>query len=301
MNMRPYRASDLPSVLAFIGQCLRHDDLRNYHPGDIVHWMSNGQRGADLGEYFRLCERGGELLAFAEVPPAQWASYALIVHPEHRGGDLEEGLLLECQAIVRRRLRDETSDKTALSTNVAVSDTERLACLKRLGYRQEASTTVMGIRSLDTPIAASVLPPGFRMRSVAGEHEAALLAEVHSGAFGSDWTAEAYASVMRTPGFEFERELVVVAPDGRFAAFLVYWLDPISGSGLFEPVGCHPDFQRRGLTRALMVEALRRMAAAGMRVAQVGHNVGSEAAAGLYASVGFEEHFKTFDCSLPLV
>ena len=94
---------------------------------------------------------------------------------------------------------------------------------------------------------------------------------------------------MRSSSFHIERELVVVAPDGRFAAFLVYWIDPISKSGLFEPVGCHPDFQRRGLTTALMYEGLQCMAAQGMTMAIVVHEAPDDnpASAALYRSVGF--------------
>jgi len=80
---------------------------------------------------------------------------------------------------------------------------------------------------------------------------------------------------MQTPGYEVENELVVVAPDGRFAAFTVIWFDPISRSGLFEPVGCHGDFRRQGLSTAIMYEGMKRMKAAGMETASVGCESGA--------------------------
>ena len=58
MKLRPYHASDPSRVLTFMGRRLRHDALKNYHPDDVVHWMSNGQRGADLDEHFWLHEVG---------------------------------------------------------------------------------------------------------------------------------------------------------------------------------------------------------------------------------------------------
>ena len=155
--------------------------------------------------------------------------------------------------------------------NVAITEKNRIACLEKLGYSSQESDTVVDKCSLES-IAESMLPEGFSIRSVTGEHEATLLADVHSSAFGSSWTAESYIKVMQTPGFDSERELVVVSPDGRFASFLVYWLDPISQSGLFEPVGCHKDFQRKGLTKALMLEGMKRMKQAGMKTAMVGHS-----------------------------
>ncbi|MGZ6368161.1 MAG: GNAT family N-acetyltransferase, partial [Ktedonobacteraceae bacterium] len=62
-----------------------------------------------------------------------------------------------------------------------------------------------------------------------------------------------------------------------------------SKSGLFEPVGCHKDFQRLGLTRALMYEGMRRMIAQGMTMAIVLHQPEQEnpASAALYRSAGF--------------
>src|SRR6185369_6347344 len=102
-------------------------------------------------------------------------------------------------------------------------------------------------------------------------------------------TPEEYLRTMRTPGFDPERELVVVAPDGQLVAFLIYWPDPVSKSGLFEPVGCAKEFQRRGLTRALMYEGMRRMVTAGMDYAKVLHVLDADSpTSGLfYKAVGF--------------
>jgi len=156
-------------------------------------------------------------------------------------------------------------------------------------------------RSLDEPIPNGALPDGFSIRSVAGEHEVELVAAVHDSAFRPKWAGGAYLPVMRTPGFDVERELVVVAPDGRFAAYLIYWLDHISRSGLFEPVGCHADFRRRGLTKALMYEGMRRMRARGMHTAIVLHHADNPASTALYASAGFRPAFAITDYRKPVI
>jgi ribosomal protein S18 acetylase RimI-like enzyme len=169
--------------------------------------------------------------------------------------------------------------------------------LEAAGFSPTAAEPYMmnNTRPLSDPIPASVLPDGFTIRAVEGVHEAEALGIVHSGAFGSTWTAETYGAVMRTPGFHPDRELVVVAPDGRLAAFLIYWVDTVSGSGLFEPVGCHKDFQGRGLTKALMYEGMRRMKAHGLHTAVVNNVVENPAAAGLYRSVGFTPYQGIYD------
>ena len=90
---------------------------------------------------------------------------------------------------MRQRLLEAKVEKRTLSVNVAASDHARLMCLLRLGYEVKESSTVVSIRELALPFPAPALPLGFSIRSVAGEHEAGLLAEVHSNAFGSSWTS----------------------------------------------------------------------------------------------------------------
>ncbi len=300
LKIRPYTPTDLPKVLQFIGQCFLGRHFSDYHPGDILHAMSSRYRGQDLDQYFWLFEEQGELLAFAELLKAESANYILITHPSYCENNGESILHIECQKIMRERMKDNPPDKCVLSTNISASDEKALECLTNLGYDLKPANYIQTLRSLDMPIPIPVLPEGFQIRNVSGENEAHLVAEVHKGSFGGNWTSEEYLKVMRTPGFTIEHELVVVAPDGRFAAFLVYWLDPISKSGLFEPVGCHEEFQRRGLTKALMYEAMQRMVNAGMEKAIVIHESDNPASTNLYASVGFLEHFKTLDCEIHL-
>ena len=68
-------------------------------------------------------------------------------------------------------------------------------------------------------------------------------------------------------------------------AFCTAWLDAQNASRLFEPVGTHPDHQRRGLARAVCLDACRALRAAGARTAQVGFT--TQAGFATYSSLGF--------------
>lgn len=59
-------------------------------------------------------------------------------------------------------------------------------------------------------------------------------------------------------------------------------------SVVFEPVGTHPDHQKRGLGKAVMAEGLRRAARLGATLATVGSY--SPAAHALYSAMGFTEY-----------
>ncbi|MCB0037284.1 MAG: GNAT family N-acetyltransferase, partial [Anaerolineales bacterium] len=128
--------------------------------------------------------------------------------------------------------------------------------------------------------------------------DAAALAAVHNGAFNpNNWTPELYRKVMESPGYEAERELVIQAPDGTYVAFTIIWYDHLNRTGLFEPVGTHRDYHRRGFGRALVLYGLQQMAAAGMTFATVAHFGDNEAARGLYQACGFKPWYMINDYS----
>jgi mycothiol synthase len=56
---------------------------------------------------------------------------------------------------------------------------------------------------------------------------------------------------------------------------------------IFEPVGTDPDFQRRGLGKAVLSEGFRRLRALGARVAYVNSADDNPASNALYEAVGF--------------
>ena len=143
------------------------------------------------------------------------------------------------------------------------------------------------------------LPLGFSAQP-AQPGDFAGLAEVHNGAFGSNWTPKQYQQeVMLKPGYRPQDELAITAIDGTFAAFTKTWLDPINKVGLFEPVGVHADFHRKGLGKALMLLGLQHMRDQGMRSALVCHNTDNAASTALYESVGFRTKHKVIDFAKP--
>ena len=94
--------------------------------------------------------------------------------------------------------------------------------------------------------------------------------------------------ILCTPGYAPDLDLVAVAPDGRVAAFAILWLGPaVAGrrEGHFEPVGTRPEFRRRGLARALLLDGMRRLRAAGATHALVETEDVREGANGLYQTV----------------
>ncbi|MRS06001.1 GNAT family N-acetyltransferase, partial [bacterium] len=94
-----------------------------------------------------------------------------------------------------------------------------------------------------------------------------------------------YRNVQRSPLYRSDLDLVAVAPNGEYAAFVTVWYDEGTQTATLDPVGTHPDHQRRSLAKALIAEGLRRAKSLGATLGTVGSF--SEKAGALYASMGF--------------
>lgn len=289
ITSRFYETGDLTRIQNLVAEGAARTNRCGYlHHGDVPHHFYNALKDFDPSELVRLWEdESGCLLGWAIVYPRS-KSFNVQMHPDHRGGELENELLIwaENTTVEWMKKLDLSGE---MESDVCGCDTVRSELLKQRGFSApQHPVYVHTERSLFDPIPEPVLPEGFSIRSAAGEHEAGALAEVHAGSFKSSWTAEKYLKLMRSPGYDVEREMVVVAPDGRFAAFCIYWLDMLNKTVLFEPVGTHEEFQRRGLARALMYHVMHKVKIQGIETAIVLHETDNVASTNLYANAGFK-------------
>lgn len=139
---------------------------------------------------------------------------------------------------------------------------------------------------------------GYEFRHVEPD-ETGARAACHASAwsdFGpSKVTPESYEALMATWPYQRDLDWVAVDADGRMAASALVWLDPATGVGLVEPVGCVPEQRGMGLAGAVTLSALHALAAAGGRTAMVTPR-GDDGYPGpmrLYQSLGFRPGART--------
>jgi mycothiol synthase len=290
VSHRPYNgADDLAKLQLFTAQnAAQVGACSQRHVGDIPHSIYNALRRFEPSAVVHLWEDDlGNLLGWVMLWPNSFPSFEFYVRPDLWPSDLPQELLTWAEARLIALLRDQGEVPT-LNPEAMNCDPARISLYEANGYTYLEPVLVQTMCSLRQPIAEFSLPDGFSIRSAAGDHEADKLAVVHHGAFNSNWTADEYRVLMNTPGYSAEREFVVVAPDGNFAAFTVTWIDTLNKSILFEPVGTHSEYQRKGLGRALMSYVMRQAKADGIETAYVGHEADNPASSGLYYSLGFQ-------------
>lgn len=243
----------------------------------------------DLSAAVFLWETGEGRLAAVLHPDAAGEAF-LQVHPAFRSAELEVAMISTAETQFAVTQADGCQRLVIWAHE---TDALRRDLLVRRGYTRDASPEYQRRRSMDAAIPDCAPPTGYTLRTLGDVDEHPARSWVSWRALHPDEPDEKYEgwawyrNVQRAPLYRRDLDLVAVAPDGELAAFCTLWFDDVTRTAAFEPVGTHPDHQRRGLGRALMAEGLRRAAYLGATLCTVGSY--SEAAGALYASLGFTE------------
>jgi mycothiol synthase len=167
---------------------------------------------------------------------------------------------------------------------------ERLDFLSQHGFRQTEVVTVHMKRNLRDaePISEFELPQGFQIRSVKGVEEAESIASTHRAAFGTDYmTTENRLVIMNTSEYDPSLDLVVVATDGTIAAYCTCSVNEQEKEGWTDPVATHPNYQRKGLAKALLIKGMQMLRERCMESAKLGTSGDNIAMQKTAESVGF--------------
>lgn len=262
-----------------------------WHVGDLAWRLFLQGLSYDLARTVRLWDDpAGELAGLAVLAPSRSgrpvAAFEIEIHARRRGCGLEDEMVTWIEAEFARMVG---AGRLIAEPGVYEDDVAQMEALERRGYRRTEGEQWLLVRPVQAPLAEPAVLPGFSVRPVSGEHEAAARAAAHRDAFDSTRvTAEAYRRLMRTPGYDRGLDVVAVAPDGEIAAFALGWMDDVNRVGEFEPVGTRAAFRRMGLAQAVLLYGLRRMHALGAEEALVGPiDLQERAALRLYESLGF--------------
>ena len=161
------------------------------------------------------------------------------------------------------------------------------------GYQKDAhSHRPMSQFVIPSPFPEIALPEGFFLKSLADEYDLRKIHRVLYRGFDHpgeppEHQIEGRRRMHSGPHFRKDINIVAVAPNGDFVSFGGMWFDPVNRFGYVEPVATDPDYRRRGLGRACVLEGIRRCGELGATVAYVGMDKP------FYLSFGFRKLFTT--------
>ncbi len=212
----------------------------------------------------------------------------LQVHPGRRTPELEQEMI----AVAEEHLAVPTpGGRPKLRIWANQHDSLRHALLIRRGYTRGDWPEYQRRRSLDEPIPEARPAEGYTVRALGDAQELPARSWASWRGFHSDepdehftgGDGEWYRVIQRMPLYRRDLDIVAVAPGGEIAAFCTLWYDDVTRAGYFEPVATVPEHRQRGLGKAVMAEAMRRIKRLGATLVTVGGY--SPEANALYASI----------------
>ena len=181
-----------------------------------------------------------------------------------------------------------TFERDMLGIHVDATDGGLQAILRERGYvetpewgEQHASL------DLDRPVPAASVPDGFTLQSLADENDFTKINRVLWRGFNHEGPPPAAEipgrqKAQATPNYRKDLNIVAVASDGSYVSYAGIWYVPENKVSYVEPVATDPSYRRRGLGRAVVLEAVRRTERLGSKRAWVGSDQL------FYQAMGFE-------------
>jgi ribosomal protein S18 acetylase RimI-like enzyme len=246
----------------------------------------------------RLWHANGTLVGFAYVNQYQ---NLVDIFDERVFTPAIEAEMMDWAVVAARQRNKAHGEILTLDASTLDSDQSRLALLERHNFEHAEEDSLLFARSLEGTLPEPRLPAGFSIRPMGGEAEVNAYVALHRAAFGTEnMTVEYRRVIMSTPSYLPELDLVAVAPNGDLAAFCVCQIfpddTPRAGGrqeGWTDPIGTHPNYQRLGLAKALIVAGMYRLKGRGIDTALLGTSSKNIAMQHVAESLGFRVASRT--------
>lgn len=290
---RPYRdLADLQKMKDLLIEVRGKSPYSGYaHIGDLDWWVFYNPSGVPISDRAWLWDdEDGKLAGWAFVN-LQYYDFDIFFRHAHWGTPYQLEMFLWMENFVTRLARQAKPDQSKGRSIATYASRDEKALIEHLlarGFRQGEYMHYFAM-SLTVPLPPPELPEGYHFLEAMHPDWVEKRAAPHFSAFTpSKMTPERYRHFMTAPGYDPALDTVVVAPNGDFVAFAMGWIDPVNQVSIFEPVGTHQDYQRRGLGKAAILEGLRRLQARGIHTATVLTNSDDPGNIAFYQACGFE-------------
>jgi mycothiol synthase len=304
--MRQYKnESDLQLIIDLIDACEAVDRLETFVSIDQLR-LSITNPAIDREHDLALWEDAQEkLIGFGKLSiaeptaenPADGTLW-IIVHPAARDGELDSQIIAWAEYRMNE-VSKKRQGQPKLFAWCRDSRIDRMAMLEQHGFVEGRQYWFLS-QSLNQITPTNQLPESFTIRLVNEETEAQAWVDLHNQAFCSAWiyhplTVESYQYRLQDPDYLPELDFVAIDQAGQFASICCCTIEKEQNTFVGRQEAwvawlfTSPDYQRRGLARAMLLHALAKLKVRGMEIAKIG--VDSENAFGarqLYESVGFK-------------
>ena len=295
----------MEKVIELLLTCKANQGIDRFLPFMLKHLLTPNSTLSstpiDLATEVRVWkESNGTVCGFALVDLSVWGLFYL-VNPSEEGSALEQEIL--SWACNRASHISRGKPITFRCRRVREDNPKRISSLERQGFGRDNDRQGMRmIRRLDdVSLDRSLAPQGFKIRHLSGPDEIEAYVTLVNSAIPKATSAETHQTWMEAPEYIPELDLIAVADDGTFAAFCQCYYDPLDlmqserREGWTDPIGTAPAYRKKGLARAIVLEALWRLKRRGIEDAVLGVAGSNELAQKLYESIGYRAIYRMYD------
>lgn len=177
--------------------------------------------------------------------------------------------------------------RTTIEIDVFSTDSQKIRQLEAQGFTFARHFENKRFYDLDQVDLNYALAAGFTIQSFSDSLNFAGRVELVRSAFNNPAYSEtSLKSLMASPDYIPDYDLVVVAPDGQLAAYCIGWRERAqTDAGYIEPVGTHAAYRRRGLAKAVIQACFARMRAGGIRTVEIASRAEPDVSNYLYDSL----------------
>lgn len=276
----------------------RHGPYVSLHVGDVVWRYCRHPQPLAATLFPMWFDTGGTPAAYMQYDPSGSADIA--IHPDRWSCQIEREVLS-----VAERKRVESLTQTGMAGGLTVGcldhDQRREELLTTCGYRDTGRGAMHLIRHLNHPVEDIRECAGYEVRTVDTFENLEAMLDSSLSVPGRDRLDTDRYRRMIGAGFSPVQDVVALDQHRNVVAACIWWYDATNRAGELEPVGCHPEHQRRGLGRAVVCEALRLLQLSGATSAVVYTNNGNAPALKLYESCEFQYVATDRDFHKPLL
>lgn len=293
LTLRPYRAEeDYWRIRQFLRDIFLLNNRReiNWQVYRWDYWRWNGVeniRQGPLEKTVFLWETSDGQIA-AMLNPENPGVAFMQARPGFLTNELEEEMLLLAEQHLAKTQPD---GKRKLWVVAHDANRIRQDILKKHGYELKETTSNHHSRLVGDAIPDAKIDDEYSIRSLGDVDEHPARSWVSWKAFHPNEPDEKYEgwawyqNIQRCPLYRRDLDIIAALPNGEIAAFTTIWFDDMTRTASFEPVGVHPEHQRKGLGRAVMYEGLRRINQLGATLAMVGSE--EPRTLQFYSNIGF--------------
>ena len=164
-------------------------------------------------------------------------------------------------------------DRPQVETFACTSDQPRNKLLSEFGFEDASEAGQTRKYDLRKQIDDISIAPGFRIERLSQNRNYDNLLDAINAAFDRprkltrEWLE---SKLFSAPSMSEEWEFSAVTPDGIHASFCFAWIDRANKIAEIDPIGTRPEYQKKGLARAVIIECFKQLRNEAIRFAYIG-------------------------------